>query len=184
MKVGLKIYLNTLFISLLLLTTANSAQTYEISLQQMCVNSGDIIIATPIEKKSYKNPGSNHIFTDVILKIKSTIKGNKQPNELMTMTYYGGTIDDKTTYVIGDPQFRLDEESILFLYKRNDHYRVYGLAKGKFNIVSDDKSNKKIKPDFMTKELLLETNGAYLSFEEASSTVNLVDFINIIQSYL
>ena len=107
-------------IILLLLFAGQSSASFikAFTLEDLCNNSSDIIIASVVSKNSYYNSDKNRIYTDVFLKVEEKIKGNFQKQDLLKLKLYGGTVNGITTFVVGAPQFTIAEKTFLFLNER------------------------------------------------------------------
>jgi uncharacterized protein (DUF779 family) len=100
--------------------------------------------------KSSWNQEKTIISTDIELDVIETVKGSIGEKTIV-LHMLGGKMDGRTTLVVGAPSFEVGEEDVLFLElmdKQNiverDHYRLVGLAQGKFSVHFDKIKKTKV----------------------------------------
>lgn len=85
--------------------------------------------------------GSIANFTDYYFKINSTLRGSTE-NNIVTVRVQGGTVGNYTEVYEFSPDFEMNHEYLLFLYKpgrggayntEGDYYYVLGLTQGSFS---------------------------------------------------
>lgn len=166
---------------------AFAGSQHELSLNELCQKSDDIVIVEVISSQSYMV--TNRIFTEINLQVVQSIKGKLNIFETITMTILGGTINGITTLVLDSPNFKLGEQSLLFLSKvtmsnNKVNYLVTGMSQGKFNIFFDAKTNiKKVNREQIAIALKTEKNTAPLLLTDVTA-MPLTDFIIEIKRFL
>lgn len=162
--------LSTLFTSLLAINQK------ELSLKELCKKSDAIVLIRVLSTQSFLVEKEKRIFTNIEIEIKKAYKGTLLPTDKLKFTVIGGTIAETTTFILGAPSFRIDEESILFLStvllaSNQKNYVVEGLSQGKFDVNIDPTSKMKV----VTREKI-ETP---LKLESDSSPIPLTDIVSI-----
>jgi hypothetical protein len=79
------------------------------------VNQSDYIVRAVVKSvaSEYAQPGSRKIVTNVELEVKEVIAG--KPPEPLVLRVMGGKVGDREMILEGAPQFKVGEESILFV---------------------------------------------------------------------
>lgn len=118
----------------------------------------------------YINNDKSRIYSSVKVKVVESVKGYKNRNVIVEIIFYGGTLDGRTTTVLGLPSYHVGENTLLFLKESNSdtfglYYTVYGGKQGKFNIKKDDSISR--DSDF---PLLNRINGHFILQSHDSST--------------
>ena len=102
----------------------------------LTLGSSDIVIGQVEAVHSRWDAARRHIFTDVDVKISSSLKGVAA--ERITLTQLGGEVDGVKYSVPGGPLFKPGGEALLFVWRdTNGRPQVNGLAQGKFDIERD-----------------------------------------------
>ena len=121
----------------------------EYDLDKLVKESTDIITGKVVEKASHWNKDKTAIVTDITIKIDKAVKGKAEKS--ITVQYAGGAIpkSDGTGVGMGQsdtPRFDVDEEVFLFLQKEKeiDIFKVTARFQGKFSIIKDKESAKKM----------------------------------------
>ena len=86
------------------------------------------------------------IATYVELDIIDCHKGPYSPGDRIVIYQHGGVVGDLTMLVYGEPRYRTGEEVFLFLEDRTGAVEplVLGMAQGKFNVVMEPESGRRI----------------------------------------
>ena len=119
------------------------SQSVEFSLQELCNESTDILIAKPISYTTFQSDNKNHIYTNIKFKVIETIKGRFITDDNFEMLVYGGKLNGITKFVVDAPSYTIGEESILFLRENRVKetlrifFTVAGGIQGKYNIYVD-----------------------------------------------
>lgn len=173
-----------LYIMLVLLFCPLSySQESELSLQDLCAKSSDIIITKIINKNSFKDKSHNRIYTDVELQVINPIKGNTKAGETIKMLTFGGTYEGITTFAVGFPNFPIEEETLLFLQKREKGYSIVAASEGKYNIYTDKNTgSKKIVREQINIPLLENKLGNRTMITD-SNPMNLSEFLQLVSKY-
>lgn len=114
---------------------------------------GEVKDILPSKKTINKYTGDTILFTDIVLSVTETMKGNKS-NEIV-VRLPGGTFGEgkeKLTVITSDvPEFIAGEKVLVFLSKSSDgffdlpegYYTVDGWFQGKYQIVNGEARNPK-----------------------------------------
>lgn len=91
--------------------------------------------------RSAWNQNQTMILTeiDITLAAENAVLKGEQGNNTVTLKLWGGTVSDRTTIVLGNPSFSLNEDVLLFLRpgRRGDFngfFRLVGMAQGKYRV--------------------------------------------------
>lgn len=164
------------------------SQNYSYDLRGLVEKSENIVKGRVSEIKYYeKKPGV--IYSKISFKIYENINGNLQSAEIIYFDLLGGMLNEIRTIVLGSPQFKVGEYSILFLTtskKSNNLYNKYiltGVAQGKFNLFSANSTTMVRRDIFVSEELEISTNSKsyYLS---NNNNIPLEDFLDKITELL
>ena len=76
---------------------------------------------------------------DITLAQANAVLKGEQVNNTITLKLWGGTVSDRTTIVLGNPSFSMNENVLLFLRpgRRGDFngfFRLVGMAQGKYRV--------------------------------------------------
>lgn len=76
---------------------------------------------------------------DITLAPENAVLKGEQGNNTVTLKLWGGTVSDRTTIVLGNPSFSLNENVLLFLRPGrhgdfNGFLRLVGMAQGKYRV--------------------------------------------------
>lgn len=119
------------------------SQSVELSLQELCDESSDIVIAKPVSYITFQSENYKHIHTNIKFKVIETIKGRFVAGDNFEMLVYGGELNGITKIVVDAPSYRIGEESLLFLRANRGKeilrifFTVTGGVQGKYNIYID-----------------------------------------------
>lgn len=136
-----------LFFSCLAIEGSVLAQTTQkLSLQQL-VKEADLIVKARVQDVStQETPDRSNLTTVVMLAVEQQWKGPNVSTVIVRLP--GGSAGEITQRVMGQPEFSLDEEVILFLKKQADgRYATVGGKQGKFTVTTDSQKGKKIVED-------------------------------------
>lgn len=185
---NLKLFFSVAILSILFASLLGTNQR-ELSLKELCEKSDNILLTRVLSTKSFLVEKEKRIFTNIEIEIKKAYKGILLPTDKLKFTVIGGTIAGATTFMIGAPSFRIDEESILFLStvflaSNQKNYVVQGLSQGKFNVNIDPTSKTKV----VTREkietpLRLESDSSTIPLT-AMNSISLTTFESLIKQYL
>ena len=130
-------------------TLSCQALMVEYDLDKLVKESTDIITGKVVETASHWNKDKTAIVTDVTIKIDKAVKGKAEKS--IIVQYPGGEItkSDGTGIGMGQsdtPKFDVDEEVLLFVQKEKgiDIFKVTANFQGKFSIIKDKESGKKM----------------------------------------
>lgn len=121
----------------------------EYDLDRLVKESTDIVTGKVIKKDSHWTKDKTGIVTDVTIEIEKAIKGKAE--KAIVVQHPGGAITKSDGTGIGmgrsdTPSFEVDEEVLLFLHKEKeaDIFKVTADFQGKFSIIKDKDSDKKM----------------------------------------
>jgi hypothetical protein len=124
--------------SLFGIDTASATRLAEVSIDQLTRNASVILEGDVTAVRSEWNADRTRITTAVSIRVGQYHKGNLG-RDVIEIRLAGGTVDDITMAVIGQPSFERDERVFLFL-KPNFEQRdvpVVGTAAGKMRMTTD-----------------------------------------------
>ncbi|MFC2083534.1 hypothetical protein ACFLS9_00605 [Bacteroidota bacterium] len=120
-------------------------QLNELTLEELCRNSSDIVRVRTIDINSYYS-GSEHnrIFSETTFLVMKSYKGDLLENSTFKIKTLGGTVKGITMFAVGAVRFFNDEEAILFVSKLGEldqkiSYKLSSIFKGKFDISNNSK---------------------------------------------
>ena len=106
------------------------------SLEQMVHGSQRIMLGRCVSRQTYWNKNRTRIYTATRFEVTEDLKGESR--RTATVVTVGGTIDGMTLVVSGTPQFREQEEVLLFLEAgKSGNWILMGLSQGMFRITAD-----------------------------------------------
>jgi hypothetical protein len=135
------------FISLLtsgLLSTSFSQQVAA-RLQQLTKEADVILTGKVTEQQSSWNQNKTRIITHTTIQVEDYIKGDNTGN-IVVVNHLGGEVGDVGELYSHMPEFKNDEEVLLFLKKdkSNTGYQVYSGEDGKISIMNNPKTGEKV----------------------------------------
>jgi len=158
-----------------------------LTLKELCDISEDIVVVNTLDVNSTFNQSSGRITMNISFRIKEKIKTNNfKHKQEFNLVYPGGEYGNIIQIIPGAPTFIDNENTILFLKKRNagkkTFYYIVGTSEGKFDI--DSKKNYIIRnsgDELLQKDV--KNKGDIVDF---SSTKKILkkDFIELIKKYL
>lgn len=104
-------------------------------LAEMTTRAELIVQARVADQRVVREDG--HIVTYTDIEVIEGIKGARA-GEILTIYQVGGTLDGKTTEVVGAHQHQLEEEMVFFGVRRGGKVISYGVGVGKFRVTRDD----------------------------------------------
>lgn len=139
------IYVLLLFFTLIVVYS----QSQELSLQELCSLSSDILITKPISYTTFQSENKKHIYTNIKFEVIDKVKGRFAKHDKFEMLVYGGTLNGITQFVVDAPSYKIGEESLLFLKENRSKqsirifFTVTGGVQGKYDIYIDKNSRVK-----------------------------------------
>jgi len=121
-----------------------------LALKKMTKGADLILTGKVTEKSSGWNKSKTRIYTTVTLKVDEFIKGNKS-SDFVEVEYPGGEVGEIGELYSHMPNFKSDEEVLVFLKKNkeNSSYQVFNGEEGKITALNDsktpDKGNSKVR---------------------------------------
>lgn len=127
------ILLATLFLSAI----CTLAATYRsMSLDALVANSEYVVYGRVVASHVAWDSATRAIWTRTEVQVLDGAKG--RPGNLIVVTEPGGVINGHGEFYPGTPQFRLNEEVVLFLYRApGNRLRVVGSSQGIYNVSTD-----------------------------------------------
>jgi hypothetical protein len=163
------------------------AQDKPLTLKEICNESNNIIIGTPVSMNSYKSNDGRHVYTDIDIAVEKSMKGNLTNQDVIKLTMYGGTIDGNTTYVVGFPRFFLKMRSFFFLKEKTASieklkgpqrvFVISGIAQGKIDIIEKDGKSILSCPNFPSIQLKENGESILLSKESSVTPDKMISYI-------
>jgi hypothetical protein len=123
--------------------TAHGAIYRRMSLDSLVQSSEYVIYGRVIESRTQWDPGTATIWTRTEFLVIDGPKG--QPGKTVAVTEPGGIMNGRGVIYPGTPQFKPDQEVVLFLYRApGDRLRVTGLLQGVYLVVADRATGERI----------------------------------------
>jgi len=115
-----------------LLTVALQTPTWATTVQVLPVErlaetSSHVVRAEVQSIESFWNQDKSVIFTRVVLRSERVLRGDDVPGEF-TLLLPGGTVEGKTTIIVGAPEFKPRQHVVLFLNKITEPQEGLGLT--------------------------------------------------------
>jgi hypothetical protein len=117
---------------------SRASRFVDLSLDQMVRRSGTIVEGDVVATRGEWSTDRTRIYTTVTLQVAEVHKGSL-PGGTLELRLLGGTVDDVTMAVIGQPRFEAGERVFLFLAPNHDVRDVpfVGGEAGKLRVVAD-----------------------------------------------
>jgi hypothetical protein len=113
-----------------------STTVEKFTLEDLVHKAGGILIAKCLSTQSRWNDQNTLILTTSRFAVSERLKGSS--NGFVEVVTVGGTLDGVTQTVSGMPEFRPEEEVLLFLEpSKNGNWQPLGMSQGKFRIVKN-----------------------------------------------
>jgi hypothetical protein len=116
-------------------TTSADSTTYVLTDGQRLLSASDVVVLGTVEHTESMWRGKR-IVTRAVVRVDDLAKGATA--ERIEVLAPGGTVDGVRMRVIGVPQLRVGDQSVLFLRGALSAYRVVGLSQGKLDVFRDD----------------------------------------------
>ncbi len=146
------------------------------TVEDLAKYSYDIVEGEVIKVEQKWDDEHRMIYTYATVQVDLSYKNNIEQKEII-IKHMGGHLEGFTTWAPGQPEYKLDEDVIIFLKKDGDYYNTVGWDRGKFNIRTI--KGKKILcryvipgPDYMTTE------------EPRRDSYNYIEFIKVLLALL
>ncbi|MGD1046101.1 MAG: hypothetical protein ABR936_12400 [Bacteroidota bacterium] len=130
-------------ISFLLCQSAYATTMKRLGITELTKGSSHVVQCKIKTIKSSWNEERTLITTEIELDVSEVVKGTISEKTIL-LKMPGGTIDGRTTVVVGAPSFDVGEEVVLFLKRMDkrdvaarDQYGLVGLSQGKFSVQYD-----------------------------------------------
>jgi len=127
---------------------ADGAIYRRMSLDSLVQSSEFVIYGRVIESRALWDPATATIWTRTELLVIDGPKG--QPGKSVAITEPGGIMNGRGVLYPGTPQFKLDQEVVLFLYRApGNRLRVTGLLQGVYAVVADGLTGERMAQPVM-----------------------------------
>jgi hypothetical protein len=148
----------------------------------------EIVQGRVVKKHCEWSQNKTRINTTITIKVVRSIKGNLAKEEV-AIRQPGGVIGDVGLKVSGFPDFQEGEEVLVFLQEGEEGFRkVVGLTQGKFRIITDKETGRKIlDKDERDKDLRIIDKGKAVKTEavrEEEKKIFLEDFIDSVKAIM
>lgn len=152
--------------------SANATIVEIISVAELVEKSNLVVVGTATKKESYYIADSSMILTDVHIKITNEIRG--ECDDEIVVVLEGGTVGERTTFVLDGPVFSIGKEVLLCIEKIKDSkkYRVFGFNQGKFDI-----EDGKVYRNFNNTTFIMKSN-LELELNKAKNGISLNYILN------
>ncbi|MGD8781737.1 MAG: hypothetical protein PVH88_22575 [Ignavibacteria bacterium] len=158
----------------------------QLTLKELCEYSDEIVVGKVVDKISYRSLDGKHVYTNVEIKMEEIIHGKFKKGETLIKKVYGGTIDGKTVYIVGAPNYNVGTSSVFFFAewksKNDTSMIIVGNSQGKFDISEDKTGARNIKRTDYNPIIYEENSGRHIDF--SSNKTRLEDFKAKIKNYL
>jgi hypothetical protein len=106
------------------------------SLDALVANSEYVVYGRVVASHVAWDSSTSAIWTRTEIQVRDAVKG--RPGDLIAVTEPGGVINGHGEFYPGTPQFRLNEEVVLFLYRApGNRLRVVGSSQGMYDVSTD-----------------------------------------------
>lgn len=108
-----------------------------VSDQRLVCESLDIVRGTIVSTQSAWEGDPQAIWTRAVLQVERTIRGDRQPGDLIDLKEIGGTVGDYTIVAHQFPSFRAGDKVVVMLAPWDDgspDMRVWGYGRGMFMV--------------------------------------------------
>ena len=149
-----------MLLALLLMTfcfiSKSWATTYaKTTLQKFVETSTVIINATVLESNSSWDKEHKNIYTYTRVKINEVYKGKNLPEEI-TIKQLGGRVGNESLEIESNPEFKTNENTLLFLIYFKDNWIIHSIGMGKFDLLDESGDIIAINPR-INKEIIETT---------------------------
>lgn len=129
-----------LALSLLLVLTSSlpaTAAMIPFTIDEMVAESESVVQGRVVSMNSHWLDGTGSIIvTDVLFAVDEVWMGNQSPGDQLTLQVAGGEVGEIGMRQEHAPQFRVDEEAVVFLWTRPDgRLEVFNAEQGKYTVL-------------------------------------------------
>lgn len=116
-------------------TASHATVLIQRDLQDLTIESSDVVVGTILGASSEWNAERTRIYTHVVLEVEKCVKGDFRPGERVKFQTIGGETGDVSLRVPSAPIFRVGERTVVFLGgEPNYNTPVTGWDQGKFTV--------------------------------------------------
>ncbi len=154
--------------------SATAATLPRIPLETLIARSEHIVYARVVASRSVWDPQTRTIWTETELRVMESAKGTSAGS--LVVSEPGGVLGDVGHVFPGVPQFRLDEEVVVFLYRAGNRLRVTGLGGGMYTVTRDGPTHVPVaRPSASKSEAVFERGGPAFSRGGTADEAHRVD---------
>ena len=125
-------------------STVNAVQTIELDEEEMVRRSSTIMYGMVEHVESFWNEDQTQIWTTVDVRVVEYWKGWRQ-DDLIQVSYLGGTVGDLTYFIVGQPQLTVNEEVVLYLERFGQSPLPFtGMKQGKLMVEIDPINGERV----------------------------------------
>ena len=132
---------NSIILVLFFCLTSNATIVLKIPLKQLFEKSESIIHGKVIGMSPYINSKNNRVYSKIKVTVFSWLKGDGSNS--ITITKFGGELNNIKSTLPGDAQFEEGEEVVLAIRNVNSNFYLTALSQSKFTISTDINTNIK-----------------------------------------
>jgi hypothetical protein len=124
---------------LTVVSSTEASMVEKFTLEKMVQKSSKIVIGRCLSTESRWNEKKTLILTYSTFAVDEDLKG--QSNGVITVVTIGGTVGEITQAVAGMPQFKANQEALLFLEpSKKGNWQTLALSEGHFQIIRNPKT--------------------------------------------
>ena len=117
---------------------ANGTVLIPKDLRDLVIESSDVVLGKVVDMSVGWNKEETRIYTTIVLKVESGIKGDFAPEEKVQFQTIGGKVGEVSLSVPASPQFNVGEKVVVFFGgEPNVNTPVTGWEQGKFTVEND-----------------------------------------------
>jgi hypothetical protein len=132
-----------ILVACVIANVSNATQVIHRTPKQLGAQSTLVVTGTVSGVRSFWNPQRTKIFTETTITIDETYKGSAPA--YVNVLQLGGVVDNVKVTVAGALHWKNGEEVLLFLEPyTGESYQVSGFSQGKFKIIYDPKTGKRL----------------------------------------
>lgn len=147
----------------ILFAVCTQAATYRrLSFDSLIAASDYVIYGRAASSHAYRDPATGAIWTETQFQVLDCVKGRS--GQAITVTEPGGVLDDRGELYPGMPQFRVNAELVLFLYRApGNRLRVVGALQGVYAVSKDPADGQRMVACAASRQQIFYQEGASLA---------------------
>ena len=151
------------------------------NIENFVASSTVVVKAKVLSTESKWDQTHTKIFTYTTISILEILKGENPPTEL-TIEQLGGTVGDESLVIESNPQFKVGEETILFLVFHKNSWWLNSIGMSKFDILTVDGSevavNANVPSEVLESEIEKIGDSKVLSFRYLDLKNEIIKIVN------